>query len=80
MRTQIAAGGTRMVFDLKALDFVSSAGLRVFMMAARTLRGKGSLALAAPQPKVRQILEIAAMDTIMPIYGSAADAVAALRS
>jgi anti-anti-sigma factor len=40
----------RIVFDLSALEFISSAGLRVFVMAARVIRGKGSIALAAPVP------------------------------
>ena len=46
---RIAAGQTRLVLDLTALDYISSAGLRVFLIAARTLRGKGALGLAAPR-------------------------------
>ena len=80
VRTQLAAGRTRLVFDLGALAYVSSAGLRVFLMAARALRGKGSLALAAPQPMVRQVLDIAGVGGLVRIYESTTEAVAALQA
>ena len=79
VRSRIAAGQTRIVLDLSALDYVSSAGLRVFLMAARAVSGKGSLALAAPQPRVQQVFDIAAVGSLVKIYGSTADAVKALK-
>jgi len=80
VKNRIAAGQTRLVLDLSALDYISSAGLRVFLIAARALRDKGALGLAAPQPMVRQVLEIAGVTSLLKVYGSAADAVAALKS
>jgi anti-sigma B factor antagonist len=80
VRTQVEAGRTRLVFDLTALDYISSAGLRVFLLAARALRGKGSLALAAPQPKVQQVFDIAGMGSMVTIYGSTTEAVGALKA
>ncbi len=80
VRSQLAAGRTRIVFDLSALVYISSAGLRVLLMAARTLRGKGALALAAPRPMVRQVLDIAGVGTLLTIYGSASEAVGALKA
>jgi hypothetical protein len=52
----------------------------VFLIAARALRDKGALGLAAPEPMVRQVLEIAGVTSLLKVYGSAADAVAALKS
>src|SRR5918993_1364252 len=75
VQTQLAAGRTRLVFDLSALDYISSSGLRVFLLAARALRGKGSLALAAPQPKVQQVFDIAGMGSMVTIYASTTAAV-----
>ena len=80
VRTQLAAGRTRLVFDLSALDYISSAGLRVLLMAARALRGKGSLALAAPQPRVQQVFDIAGVGGLVPVYESTTEAVGALKA
>ena len=49
-------------------------------MAARALRGKGSLALAAPVPRVQQVFEIAGVAVFAPVYGSTAEAVGALKA
>ena len=78
--TQIAAGHTRLVFDLSALNYISSAGLQVLLNAGRSLGRRGSVVLAAPQPMVHQVLEIAGIDAMLPIYGSAAEAVNALKA
>lgn len=80
VKNRIAAGGTRLVFDLSALEYISSAGLRVFLIAARTLKDKGALALAAPMPLVRQVLEIAGVTSLLKVYGTTADAIAALKT
>jgi anti-sigma B factor antagonist len=78
VRRRLQAGHARIVFDLAALEYISSAGLRVLMLAARELRGKGTLAVAAPMPQVKQILDIAAVPTFAKIYDSAAEAVETL--
>ena len=79
VRTQLAAGHTRLVFDLSALHYISSAGLQVLLMAARTLGRSGKVVLAAPQPMVHDVLEIAGIDAMLPIYGSATEALSALK-
>ena len=79
VRRQFEAGHARVVFDLAALEYISSAGLRVLMLAARELRGKGSLAVAAPTPLVKQILDIAAVPMFARIHDSAAEAVEMLK-
>ena len=75
VRRQLEAGHLKIVFDLAAVDYISSAGLRVLMLAAKQLRGKGSLGVAAPTPHVKQVLDIAAIPTLAAIYVTAADAV-----
>jgi len=75
VQRQLQAGHARIVFDLATLQYISSAGLRVLMLAARELRGNGTLAIAAPMPHVKQILDIAAVPTFATIYDSAAEAV-----
>jgi anti-anti-sigma factor len=75
VKGQLQSGGVRIVFDLSALEFISSAGLRVFVMAARVIRGKGSIALAAPVPNVKQLLDLTGVATFARIYDTATEAV-----
>jgi anti-anti-sigma factor len=78
VRRQLGTGHARIVFDLSALEYISSAGLRVFMMAAREVRGKGSLAMAGPKPHVRQVLDLAGAATFAKMYNTATEAVETL--
>jgi stage II sporulation protein AA (anti-sigma F factor antagonist) len=76
----IDAGERRLVLELKDLDYVSSAGLRVMLVAAKRLGAAGGkLALAAPQPIVREILDIAGLSTILQILPNAQAATEAVR-
>lgn len=69
----------RVVLDLSAVTYISSAGLRVLLLAARRARaGGGRFALAAPQPAVREVLDVSAFARIMPIHPTRAAAVASL--
>lgn len=75
------ASGDRLLFDLSALDYISSAGLRVLMIATkRTKPVGGQLAVAAPQDMVREVLEITRFDLVFPVYASVADGVRAWSS
>jgi anti-sigma B factor antagonist/stage II sporulation protein AA (anti-sigma F factor antagonist) len=49
----------RMVFDLADMDYVSSAGLRVILLAGKKLRTrKGQLVLAGLREAVRDVFEM----------------------
>ena len=80
VRRQVDAGSRRLVLDLTDLTYVSSAGIRVFLLAARQLRGLGTLLLAAPSPMVRQVFDIAGVDAFVDVCETTAAAVARLRS
>lgn len=72
------SGGKPLLFDLSALEYISSAGLRVFMLAAKQAAPAGGrIALAAPQPVVREILEISRFNLVFPLYASLDEALAA---
>src|SRR5262249_43974723 len=52
-------GGDRLVLDFSKVDYISSVGLRVLMLAAKKAREQdGSIVVAALQPVVREIFEI----------------------
>jgi stage II sporulation protein AA (anti-sigma F factor antagonist) len=80
VRRQVDAGSRRLVLDLTDLAYVSSAGIRVFLLAARKLRGQGTLLLAAPSPMVRQVFDIAGVDAFVDICETTAAAVDRLRT
>ncbi len=75
-------GGARaLVVDLSALEYISSAGLRVFLSGAKRLQqSHGKMALAGPTAQVEQIFEIAGFAAILPIYKTVAAAAAACAS
>ena len=72
-------GGTRqIVIDLAGLDYVSSAGLRVFLSVAKSLQHvAGKLTLASPSPQVQQMLDIAGFGNVLSIYKTLNEAIAA---
>jgi anti-anti-sigma factor len=70
-----AAGQDHVVIDMAAVDYVSSAGLRVFMLAAKQAKAQqGYLALVEVQPLVGEILEISKFTLILKILPSVRDA------
>ena len=79
LRDAIAKTERAVILDCRDLDFISSAGLRVVLMAAKDLRTRGAwLVLCALSPPVRQAFRTTGFDRFMPIYENAADARAAL--
>jgi anti-anti-sigma factor len=56
----ILAGSVKeLVFDLAQLKFISSAGLRVFSTARKTLKGRGGQAsFVNMQPQIQEVFEI----------------------
>jgi anti-anti-sigma factor len=76
---EMLAGGDRVVADLGEVTYVSSAGLRVLLKAAKMARiAGGGFALAAPQPPVREVLEISGFDKILAIHPSRTEAAGSL--
>jgi anti-anti-sigma factor len=72
-------GGAPLLLDLSGLEYISSAGLRVLMLASkRVTPAGGRLGVAAPQPLVREILNISRFDLVFPVYSGMAEALAAL--
>jgi anti-sigma B factor antagonist len=70
--------GDRVVVDLAGVDYVSSAGLRALMLAAKQARAqKGFLAVAAAQPLVLEILEISKFTLVLRTLPTVREAVAA---
>ena len=74
-----AEGRDQVVLDLARLEYVSSAGLRVLMIAAKDVRArKGRLVAVALQPVVREIFEISRFTLVFDLFDSVPDALRAL--
>jgi anti-anti-sigma factor len=67
-------GGVHLLFDLSALDYISSAGLRVLMVATKKAKPVGGeIAVAAPQAVVREVLEITRFNLVFPVHATVSD-------
>lgn len=59
----------RILLDLSDVTYISSAGLRVFLYVAKTMKAKeGLAALCSATENVKRIIELAALNNIIPIY------------
>ena len=69
-------GRTSMVLDLSGVEYMSSAGLREMVrVLKRVKRGGGDLRIANPSERVKEVLELAGLDTIFEIYPTQVEAV-----
>jgi anti-sigma B factor antagonist len=76
----IDGGETRLVADLAELVYLSSAGLRVFMIAAKRIQGvRGKIALCSLPETIQEIFDIAGLSALFPIYPGRDEAIASLR-
>lgn len=65
----------RMVLDLSGLEYISSAGLRVLMLAQKQAKSQGgTLVVAALQPMIREIFEISRFSMIFDAFASVREA------
>jgi len=65
---RLDAGVRRLVIDLAGVDYVSSAGLRVLLVAAKRLKPpQGVLVLCGLGPSVRAVLELAGFMSLFAV-------------
>jgi anti-anti-sigma factor len=75
----LTGGAKKMVVDFSKLDYISSAGLRVLLGAAKKLSAAGGgLHLFGLNDTVREVFEISGFATILGVFGSEAEAVRGL--
>ena len=79
VRTVLTPDITGLVLDLGAVDFVSSAGLREFLILARDLRGwRVGFGICSLAPSVRDVFAITGFDQTFDIHDSQEEAVKAM--
>jgi anti-sigma B factor antagonist len=65
----IDAGNRSFVLDFMSLDYISSAGLRVLLMAAKKLKSlNGRIVLSSLKAHIREVFDIAGFSAIFPTY------------
>jgi anti-sigma B factor antagonist len=69
--------GAALVLDLSQLEYISSAGLRCLMIAAKHPGGP-RLALASPRPVVAEILQISRFNLVLQVFQTTREALAAV--
>lgn len=76
----IDKGRSRIVLDLRDVEYLSSAGLRAMISCLREVQKPvfgGDLRLARPSERVSEVLELAGLDSVFKVYN---DQVAAVGS
>lgn len=64
----IESGENSVVFDLEQVDYISSAGLRVLLIAVKTLASESrKFALAAPNDDVMNVIRMTGFDKILTV-------------
>lgn len=67
----VEAGQTRLVIDLKLVDYISSAGFRVLLVTSRLVEdAQGKLALCNLAPDVQKLFDLAAFTDLFEIFSS----------
>jgi len=62
----VAETGQHLVIDAKALDYISSAGLRAVLMAIKRMRAKGGgLSITGMRASVHEVMELTGLTTLL---------------
>jgi len=70
----LKAGATKMAIDCTSLDYISSAGLRVLLGAAKKLNAAGGLRLFGLNQSVKEVFDISGFSKILAVFNTEADA------
>ena len=72
----VDSGERLLILDFSELDYISSSGLRVLLMAAKHVKGvDGKLALVSLNDQNQTVFELAGFSTVFTVYQSQDEAV-----
>ena len=79
LKAAISTDDNTVVMDLEGLSYISSAGLRVILLIAKTLRKRNAeLMLCSLSDPIREVFEISGFDKFIPVHASREQALAAV--
>jgi len=77
----VNAGATRLIVNLKQVTYISSAGLRGILVAAKLIKSSnGEMRLCQPNDLVRKILEESGFANLVRIDDRESESIAALQA
>ena len=79
LKEYINSNKVNIVLEMDQTDYISSAGVRALISAQKAVRPKGGqLRLSNPSAKVRDVLKLAALESLFPVYDNTEEAVGAV--
>ena len=73
------SGAANVIVQMQDVSFLASLGMRMLMMAAKTLKAKnGKIILVSPQEEVENALRMSGLDQLIPLVDSRDAAMQAL--
>lgn len=76
LRGQIDKGNKNLVTDLANVEYMSSAGLRELVGTLKTVKSTGGdLRIAAPSDRVREVLDLAGLESVFTVFEDVVSAV-----
>jgi anti-sigma B factor antagonist len=80
LNTVIESGGTKLVLDLSAVEFIDSTGLSVLLNGLRLVSQRhGRMALVCTNPTVLRLFEITRLDSTFSMHQDLREALAAVQ-
>jgi anti-anti-sigma factor len=78
MKEYVESDHLNLVFESDATTYLNSSGVRVLISVQKALRPKGGrLVIAQPSERVKEVLQIAGLESVMPVYDTTESAVGA---
>lgn len=75
----VRQGETRLVLDFEELEYISSAGLRVLLKAAKEVKSsEGKIALCAVRDYIKEVFEMSGFVSFLPIHSTIEDSLKAV--
>ncbi len=75
----VKSGVTKVILNLDQMEYISSAGLRVILAAAKLLKSSmGEMKICHANGVVKEVLEVSGFNHLIDIYDEEKDAIAAL--
>ena len=75
----IASNQAKLIIDLSQLDYISSAGLRIFLLAAKRMdEAKGKMILCSLKDGVKQVFDIAGFSSFLTLAPTTEEAIKGL--